>query len=172
MKFRTRPTTDKGSNNNSLTHLGLYPLLSLQSRWTSHLLAYQKSTLRKGYKQQKKRTLKIMRAIRQRQPRTQILIQNTTRLQIRESSTVIPPSPPPIQEETLTIRLVFPGHELPNQDFVTPIMATIRQLKQRIKALLEPTSSNHPANDHFITTTGYTSDPSVQRGLHLTVLDR
>ena len=50
--------------NNSLTHLRLYPLLSLQSRWTSNLLAYQKSTLRKGYKQRQKRTFKIMRAIR------------------------------------------------------------------------------------------------------------
>jgi hypothetical protein len=40
-----------------------------------------------------------------------------------------------VNEETLTIRLVFQGRELPNQDFVTPITATIRQLKQRINAL-------------------------------------
>jgi hypothetical protein len=40
-----------------------------------------------------------------------------------------------VHEETLTIHLVFPGRELPNQDFVTPIMATIRQLTQRITAL-------------------------------------
>jgi hypothetical protein len=95
-----------------------------------------------------------MRAIRQKRPRaTQILLQHTTRFQNQESSFVIPPSPPQVHEETLTIRLVFPGHELPNQDLVTPIMATIRQLKQQINALLVPSSSNHPANDHFITNT-------------------
>ena len=80
--------------------------------------------------------MKILRAIRQRQPRTkQILRQHTTRFQPHESSTVIPESPPPVNDDTLTIRLVFPGRELPTQDFVTPITATVRQLTKRINAL-------------------------------------
>jgi hypothetical protein len=87
--------------------------------------------------------MKILRAIRKRGQRNEtpltithkILKQHTTRFQPHESSTLIPPSPPPVNEKTLTIRLVFPGRELPNQDFVTPIMATICQLTQRITAL-------------------------------------
>ena len=40
-----------------------------------------------------------------------------------------------MNEEYLTIRLIFPGRELPNQDFITPPMITIDQLTQRITAL-------------------------------------
>jgi hypothetical protein len=38
-------------------------------------------------------------------------------------------------EQYLTIRLIFPGRELPDQDFVTSPMITIGQLTQRITAL-------------------------------------
>ncbi len=41
-----------------------------------------------------------------------------------------------MNEEYLTIRLIFPGRELPNQDFVkSPIMISIDQMTQRITAL-------------------------------------
>ncbi len=79
--------------NISLTYLGLYPLLSLQSRWTSHLLAYQKSNLRKGYKRQTKRKLKILHALRKRGQRTatphsisRILQQHTTRFLLSQKA--------------------------------------------------------------------------------------
>jgi hypothetical protein len=37
----------------SLTHLGLYSTLNLTSRWTTHLLAYQRANLKMKYKQHK-----------------------------------------------------------------------------------------------------------------------
>ena len=66
---------------------------------------------------------------------TMMIKQSVTRFTTHESSTVIPPSPPPMTEQYLTIRLIFPGRELPDQDFVTSPMITIGQLTQRITAL-------------------------------------
>ncbi len=141
MKSRTPITPDKGSTIPLLTSNSiLYSTFSLDGTLPPCL---SKSTLRKGHKKHTKRKLKILRAIRKRGQETRtphtitnkILKQHTTRFQTPESSTVIPPSPPPVHEETLTIRLIFPGRELPNQYFVTPITHTIRQLTQRITAL-------------------------------------
>ena len=39
-------------------------------------------------------------------------------------------------------------------------MATVRQLQQQINALLIPTSSDHPAHDHFLTNTKLYVRPS------------
>ena len=64
---------------------------------------------------------------------TRMIKQSVTRF----TPTVIPESPPPTHEEYLTIQLIFPGRELPNQDFVTSPMITITQLTQRITALFD-----------------------------------
>jgi hypothetical protein len=66
---------------------------------------------------------------------TRIIKQSVTRFTPHASSTIIPESPPPMSEEHLTLRLIFPGRELPNQDFVTSPMFTIDQMTLRITAL-------------------------------------
>ena len=150
----------------SLTHLGLYSPLNLTSRWTTHLLAYQRANLKMKYKRNQKQQRKLLRAIRfttrqqaslpdtpfpqptitPRQEVTDIAFTDHLKQITRDkrmikqsvtrfTPTIIPESPPPMNEEYLTIRLIFPGRELSNQDFITPPMITIDQLTQRITAL-------------------------------------
>jgi hypothetical protein len=63
IEIQDEPTT-RQKIQTSLTHLGLYSPLTLTSRWTTQLLAYQRVNLKMKYKQHKKQQRKLMRAIR------------------------------------------------------------------------------------------------------------
>ena len=73
-----------------------------------------------------------------------VLRQHVTRINQQASSTVIPPSPTPSinhneEDNTLTIHLVFPGKQLPDQDITLPSTLTVHELSLRIIQLFDST---------------------------------
>ena len=137
----------------SLTNLGLYPSLRSQPRWTQSLLSVQHTHLKMGYKRQTKKRRTLMRGIKQHYIRLNelddtltpyVLRQHVTRINQQVSSIIIPNSPIPTMrhdedENTLTIHLVFPGKQLPNQDITLPHTLTVHELSLRITQLFDST---------------------------------